>query len=185
MVWTILDYGTPEEEAWRWKILPWYVQYNRRYDTYLYTVKYYDKPEGQDLLGKLIATNRLCLKYGVTLGVMDACMQTGRTLNHYQSKIGRFVHFLWPTIAVPTAFTTATYFAAKFRQKDDMYGHFFVKIFNISISEFSLTNVSVYFLGGIIALALLPLAVLLVDGKDVTLLAGLLLCFSVSFSYIL
>lgn len=125
----LLDYGTPEEEAWRWKFIPLYVRYQRVRDTYLHKVKYYDKPEGQDLLGKLIATNREILPYGVTWGLVDAFFFNGRLLPGFQQKFGRVLHFTWPAVGVATAFTTTTYFAAKFRNgKDDLYGINYSKI---------------------------------------------------------
>lgn len=118
----LLDYGTPEEEAWRWKFIPPYIRFQRRRDTYLYTVKYYDKPEGQDLLGKLVATNRITIPFGFTWGVCDAMFHGGRMLDGFQHKFGRILHFTWPAAGVATAFTTATYFAAKLRNgKDDLY----------------------------------------------------------------
>ncbi|XP_031620708.1 uncharacterized protein LOC116339146 [Contarinia nasturtii] len=123
MVKSLIDYGTPEEEAWRWKFIPAYIKIQRKYDHYLYSVKYYDKPEGEDLLGKLIAINRTCIPWGFTVGVTDALMHGGRFLPTYQQQFGRFVHFMWPTIAVPTAFATTTYFCAKIRQKDDLWNY--------------------------------------------------------------
>lgn len=117
----LLDYGTPEEEAWRWKFIPLYIRFQRRRDSYLYTVKYYDKPEGQDLVGKLIATNRILIPFGLTWGLMDAFFHGGRNMPGFQQKFGRVVHFTWPAAGVATAFTSTVYFATKFRNgKDDL-----------------------------------------------------------------
>lgn len=113
----LLDYGTPEEEAWRWKVVPLYIRYQRLHDTYLYTAKYYDKPEGQDLLGKLIASNRQLLPIGVIWGTVDCFMHSKAT--GLQQRLGRVIHFAWPAAAVATTFTTTTYFATRLRQKDD------------------------------------------------------------------
>lgn len=114
---TLLEYGTPEEEAWRWKFVPWYVRYQRMNDSYLYTVKYYDKPEGEDLLGKVVAMNRHVLPYSLTVAVMSACMHT--SVSGFQKRAGRFLHMFWPAQGAVTAFATAAYFGAKLRQKDD------------------------------------------------------------------
>lgn len=121
MVKSLSDYGTPEEEAWRWKFLPLLIRWERSRDHYLYKVKYYDKPEGEDLSGKLIASNRATLPWGVAWGVVDACMYGGAKLPTFQEKFGRFLHMAWPSVAVPTAFVTTVYFATRLRQKDDLY----------------------------------------------------------------
>lgn len=116
----LLDYGTPEEEAWRWKFIPLYIRYQRRTDTYLYKAKYYDKPEGEDLLGKLVATNRILVPPALTWGIVDAFMHGGLYYQDFQRKFGRVVHFTWPAVGVATAFTTTVYFATKLRNgKDD------------------------------------------------------------------
>lgn len=115
----LTDYGTPEEEAWRWKFVPLYIRYQRKYDTYLWKVKYHDKPEGQDLLGKLVATNRYALPWGVVIGGTDALMH--QNFNNFQQIAGRMLHWVWPFAGVATAFTTTAYFGAKIRQKDDLY----------------------------------------------------------------
>lgn len=117
----LLDYGSPEEEAWRWKFIPMYIRFQRRRDSYLYTVKYYDKPDGQDLMGKLIASNRALLPWGITWGLMDAFFHDGRLKNGFQNKFGRVAHFTWPAAGIATAFTTTVYFATRFRNgKDDL-----------------------------------------------------------------
>lgn len=113
----ITDYGTPEEEAWRWKILPSFIRSERKRDTYLYTVRYYDKPEGQDLAGKLIAVNRPAILYGTTSGVCYAFMHSNPT--GFQETLGKVLYFVWPFMGAATSFATVTYFSAKLRQKDD------------------------------------------------------------------
>lgn len=116
----LVDYGTPEEEAMRWRVLPWYIRYPRVHDTYPFKVKYYDKPDGQDLLGKLIACNRNTVPYGIMYGIIDSLMHSPN-ISGVQARIGRVVHFTWPAAACATTFTTVTYFATKLRQKDDGY----------------------------------------------------------------
>lgn len=114
---SIIDYGPPEEEVWRLKILPWYIRYQRLRDSYIYKAKYYDKPEGEDLLSKLIAVNRPALLYGTVSGLMYACMHSNPAC--IQTKIGQVLYFVWPFAGAASAFATTTYFSAKFRQKDD------------------------------------------------------------------
>lgn len=115
----LLDYGTPEEEAWRWKFVPLYIRSQRKYDTYLWKAKYYDHPEGEDLVGKLVATNRILLPIGFIIGAADALMH--KNLNGFQKISGRILHWTWPFAGIATAFTATTYFGAKLREKDDLY----------------------------------------------------------------
>lgn len=115
----LIQHGSPEEEAWRWKLLPLYIRHMRSRETYFFKAKYYDKPEGEDLLGKLIATNRMVFPYAFTCGMMDACMYTRK--EGLQARAGRLLHFIWPAVGVATAFTTTAYFGAKIRGTDDLY----------------------------------------------------------------
>lgn len=161
MKFPLTDYGTPEEEAWRWKFVPWYIRYQRLHDTYPFTVKYYDKPEGQDLLGKVIAINRIVLPYASAAGVAAAFMHTKVT--GFQATAGRIFYFVWPISGAATAFATTSYFGAKLRGKDDAYvliNHIFVIIFNNP--RFSPLSVLTMELG------LLQQVVYLENGKDVT-----------------
>lgn len=80
-------------------------------------MKYYDKPEGEDLLGKIIAINRNAYLYPLVFGVIDATMH--KNLKGFQNIAGRVFHFVWPAVGASTAFATATYFGAKTRGKDD------------------------------------------------------------------
>lgn len=115
----ITDYGTPEEEAWRWKILPYFLRWQRRNDSYLYKARYYDKPEGEDLMGKLIAINRPALQYGAMAGMCYAFMHSKPA--GFQGTVGKILYFTWPAMGAATAFATVTYFSTKLRQKDDQY----------------------------------------------------------------
>lgn len=112
------EYGTPEEEAMRWKILPWYIRYSRMHDHYLQTVKYYDKPDGEDLLGKLVAINRCIAPYVVMVAGAHTFMHSPDVVTN-QQRFARFVHHLWPAFGAATAFATVTFFSTKIRQKDD------------------------------------------------------------------
>lgn len=114
---SLVDYGTPEEEAWRWKILPWYIRFQRFRDHYLCTAKYYDKPEGEDLLSKLIAINRPALQYGLVSGLCYSFMHSKPA--GWQTHAGRVLYFVWPFMTAATSFATVTYFSTKIRQKDD------------------------------------------------------------------
>lgn len=119
MKYPLTDYGTPEEEAYRWKFVPWYIRYNRIKDSYLCKVKYYDKPEGTDLLGKLIAINRCVIPFAFVGGAAYCTMHAPKP--GFQGMAGQFVRAAWPLPAAATAFATVAYFGAKFRQTDDLY----------------------------------------------------------------
>lgn len=119
MKYPLTDYGTPEEEAWRWKFVPWYIRMQRIRDTYPFTVKYYAKPEGEDLLGKVIAINRNVLPYGFVSGITHACMHSNAV--GIQATTGRVFHMMWPVTGAATAFATVSYFGCKIRGQDDLY----------------------------------------------------------------
>lgn len=114
---SLIEYGKPEEEAFRWKILPWYIRFQRFRDSYLCKAKYYDKPEGEDLMSKLIAVNRPALQYGLTSGLCYSFMHSKPA--GWQTHTGRVLYFVWPFMTAATSFATVTYFSAKIRQKDD------------------------------------------------------------------
>lgn len=113
----LLEKGKPEEEVWRWKILPWYFRYQRIRDSYFYKAKYYDKPDGEDLMSKLIAVNRPAFTYGTVSGLCYAAMHSKPAC--FQTKFGQVLYFIWPFMGAATAFATVTYFSTKIRQKDD------------------------------------------------------------------
>lgn len=114
---SLVDYGTPEEEVWRWKVLPQYIRFQRFRDHYLCTAKYYDKPDGKDLLSKLIAINRPALQYGLVSGLCYSFMHSKPAC--WQTHAGRVLYFVWPFMTAATSFATVTYFSTKIRQKDD------------------------------------------------------------------
>lgn len=111
-------YESAEAEAMKAKILPVWWPLRRSPDTYLMKVGYYDKPEGHDLLGKLVATNRTLTFYGTFWGLIDSSMLARK--QGYPYMIGRIWHFTWPAAGVATAFTTTAYLGAKLREKDDL-----------------------------------------------------------------
>lgn len=83
----------------------------------LLKVQYYDKPEGQDAFGKMVATNRLALAAGLIWSTYDILFITKP--KGYIKTIGRYGYFTGPFMGMATAFTMTTYTAAKLRGKDD------------------------------------------------------------------
>lgn len=85
--------------------------------------KYYDEPEGENLLGKLLATNRFAVQGGLMFGSYMALgnfPEHEKGLRRYQLIAGRIAYFTLPAIACATAFTTTVYVATRLRKKDDM-----------------------------------------------------------------
>lgn len=79
--------------------------------------KYYDSPEGHDAFKKLLVT----LKYAGVVGVGAATMDV-LTLSKpkgYGSTLGRYAYYTFPLMGMAAAFTTTTYIATNYRQKDD------------------------------------------------------------------
>ena len=78
---------------------------------------YYDAPEGQDLAGKMIATNRFALTGTTAYAVADILMLSKP--KGYLPTIARFCYFALPAIGMATAFTMTTFFATNLREKND------------------------------------------------------------------
>lgn len=113
----ITDYGSPEEEAMKAKIIPFGFLYSRMNDLYFMKVRYHDKPEGEDLFGKLIAINRWAYPLLTTNAVMMGCMHSDAST--YKQAITASLYYLWPGFAAATTFATVTYFSTNIRKKDD------------------------------------------------------------------
>lgn len=112
------DQGTPEEEAMRYRVLPLLSRFPRLRQIWINQCSYYDHPEGEDLLGKIVALNRTVVPPVMTWGVVDALMFTCQPTT--PQGIGRVLYFMWPAAACCTVFATTSYFATKLRGKDDM-----------------------------------------------------------------
>lgn len=89
------------------------------YKSPLWRNGYYDTPDGQDLVGKLVATNRYALYGGILYGVYDVTMANPPKIGGYQAIIGRVGYWTLPLLGCATAFTTVVYASTRFRQKDD------------------------------------------------------------------
>lgn len=117
----ISDPGTPEEEAMRYRALPLLNQHHR-WDNFknLFGTKYhyYNRPEGEDLFGKLAHLNSLAFKPALFYGIFDAFMVTQQKTIFLRTV--RTLHFIWPAQACATAFVTGAYAATKIRGKDDL-----------------------------------------------------------------
>lgn len=94
----------------------------------IYKREYYDEPEGKDLIGKLIGTNRIGFATGFFTAWVDCSLYTKpKTITGI---LGRFGYWITPCLGMATTYTIVTYAATNLRGKDDMYGicwnHFYV-----------------------------------------------------------
>jgi NADH dehydrogenase (ubiquinone) 1 alpha subcomplex subunit 11 len=80
--------------------------------------RYYNKPEGEDYTGKMIATNGLMLMGAIPLATGDMLMFTKP--KGYLGTIGVYAKWMGPAIGMASFFTTTVYAANHIRGKDDV-----------------------------------------------------------------
>lgn len=97
-------------------LLPLNLRYNHR-ESWLYNQSYYDDPEGVNLLGKLVAANKLALIPGTFLAWADIWI--GSKPTGYQKILGRFPYWNYPFLASASLFTVTTFAATRIRNTDD------------------------------------------------------------------
>lgn len=83
----------------------------------LLKAEYYDKPEGQDAFGKMVATNKIALGLGLIVSTYDVLFITKP--QGYINTIGRYGYFTGPFLGMASAFTMTAYTANRLRGKDD------------------------------------------------------------------
>jgi NADH dehydrogenase (ubiquinone) 1 alpha subcomplex subunit 11 len=81
------------------------------------TAKFYAKPDGEDYVGKMLASNRFILMGLTPLATSDVLMLTKP--KGYLSTIACFAKWFGPAIGMASAFTTVSYAAYHIRGKDD------------------------------------------------------------------
>lgn len=84
---------------------------------YIFKQGYYDEPEGRDLFGKLVATNKYVFLPSAFWAWADICL--GAKVSTFQKMFGRFTYWTGPCLGAATAFTTVTYVLTKARKTDD------------------------------------------------------------------
>lgn len=84
-----------------------------------FKLNYYAHPEGKDLLGKLLATNKYAFIAGLWWSTADTLMIS--KTKGYGPTLARYAYNTVPLMGMATAFTAATYAATNFREKDDRY----------------------------------------------------------------
>uniref|UniRef100_A0A336MGC7 NADH dehydrogenase [ubiquinone] 1 alpha subcomplex subunit 11 n=1 Tax=Culicoides sonorensis TaxID=179676 RepID=A0A336MGC7_CULSO len=83
--------------------------------------RYYDQPEGEDMVGKLIATNKWAVVFGVAFSTVDVLLYS-RTKG-YLATMSRYLKFTAPLVGVATAFTCGTFLSTRMRGKDDNWNY--------------------------------------------------------------
>lgn len=78
---------------------------------------YYNKPEGTDCYGKMLATNSYAVTAGLAWSTIDVLMYSHT--KGYLPTLGRFAYNIGPMMGMASAFTLTTYMATKARGKDD------------------------------------------------------------------
>jgi NADH dehydrogenase (ubiquinone) 1 alpha subcomplex subunit 11 len=79
--------------------------------------KYYNKPEGQDYVGKMVATNKWTVGLTLPLATADVLMYS-----HPKGTLAimaRYFQYFAPALGLASFFTTGTYLACQIRGKDD------------------------------------------------------------------
>lgn len=84
-------------------------------------LQYYDHPEGQDAFGKMVATNRYALTFGLIASSYDVLMYTKPS--GYAATLGRFAYITGPMLGMASAFTMTTLVATKVRGKCDTWNY--------------------------------------------------------------
>ncbi|XP_055609703.1 uncharacterized protein LOC129756732 [Uranotaenia lowii] len=82
---------------------------------------YYDQPEGSDLFGKMVATNKYALAAGLGWSSIEVLMISKP--KGVIPSLGRYVYFTGPFMGMASAFTVGTYAANKLRGKDDSWNY--------------------------------------------------------------
>ncbi|XP_055531675.1 uncharacterized protein LOC129722334 [Wyeomyia smithii] len=87
----------------------------------LLNTRYYDKPEGTDLFGKMIATNKYALAAGLGYSSIEVLMVSKP--KGIMPSLARYVYFTGPFVGMASAFTVGAYTANKLRGKDDIINY--------------------------------------------------------------
>lgn len=78
---------------------------------------YYDKPEGQDYAGKMIATNRQMLLVTFPIASMDVLMYTKPV--GFGATLARYGTWFLPAMGIASMYTTGVFASTVIRGKDD------------------------------------------------------------------
>ena len=79
--------------------------------------QYYNKPEGEDFVGKMVATNKYMLAGAIPAATMDVLMYS-----HPKGSLAtmaRYAKWIGPAMGMASMFTAGAYLAYHLRGKDD------------------------------------------------------------------
>ncbi|KOB75491.1 Mitochondrial NADH:ubiquinone oxidoreductase B14.7 subunit [Operophtera brumata] len=88
----------------------------------LLTYRYYDSPEGKDILLKTVATNKYAALAGLVYGSYDVLMYS-RTVGVVNT-VARYGFIIGPLVGMATAFTVTSNVAVNIRGKNDGLNYF-------------------------------------------------------------
>lgn len=83
-----------------------------------FDAQYYAKPEGEDYVGKMMATNRYAIQGALGAATTDIIMFTHP--KGYLPTIARVAWWLGPAVGMASAFTTGSFLMNRIRGKDDL-----------------------------------------------------------------
>lgn len=86
--------------------------------------QYYNKAEGDDFVGKMVATNKYMLAGAIPAATMDVLMYS-----HPKGAIqtlARYARWIGPAMGMASMFTAGAYLACHLRGKDDKYASLFL-----------------------------------------------------------
>lgn len=111
--------------------------------------QYYAKPDGEDLFGKVLATNRYAFLIGATAGLQDVVLYS-KHLKGFQPNMGRVLFYVIPIVGMANAWTFTTFASTRFRGKDDKINYvwggyaaggvagMFIYVFHLLLSTFTI-----------------------------------------------
>uniref|UniRef100_A0A1B6H0T4 NADH dehydrogenase [ubiquinone] 1 alpha subcomplex subunit 11 n=1 Tax=Cuerna arida TaxID=1464854 RepID=A0A1B6H0T4_9HEMI len=82
---------------------------------------YYDTPEGEDCLKKVIFMNKMGLFFGISAATIDVIAYTKPV--GFANIASRYVMISWPIMAVGSTFAAVTCLSTSLRGKDDTYNY--------------------------------------------------------------
>lgn len=84
--------------------------------------RYYDTPDGEDCLKKLIAINKIALFFGVSASTLDVVMYSKPT--NFTSFAARYARITFPIMAVASTFSVTSCLLTSYRGDKDTHNYF-------------------------------------------------------------
>lgn len=87
--------------------------------------KYYNAPDGQNLVEKLLSNLKVTLRLGITMGVMDGVFMKALKGRHI---IKRIAYWTLPCVSGGILYTTSAFAITHLRGKDDQYNYVYASL---------------------------------------------------------